>query len=233
MNDLAATWIRELPRPFVHALADALLAGPDALLALRDQTSGGSSRHALHRAQTVSQQGAGAYVAGLLHGRLTAMAEAPTVTPVWTGPATDQPGKRLTVAVVADLVAEAEHELLLVSYAAHPPDELCSALQAAVARGVAVTTLLEHPDDRPGFTGPADPFPGLECRRLRWARADRPPYASMHAKLLVVDRRLALIGSANLTEAALERNLECGVLIRGGEVPRLLSALVTQQSATP
>ena len=46
----------------------------------------------------------------------------------------------------------------------------------------------------------------------------------MHAKILVVDRRIALVGSANLTGHALERNLECGVLIRGGPVPGQLVA---------
>ncbi len=44
----------------------------------------------------------------------------------------------------------------------------------------------------------------------------------MHAKVLVVDCRTALVGSANLTGHALERNLECGLLIRGGTVPTLL-----------
>ncbi len=44
----------------------------------------------------------------------------------------------------------------------------------------------------------------------------------MHAKILVVDRRVALVGSANLTGYGLERNLECGLLVRGGPVPRLL-----------
>jgi cardiolipin synthase len=37
-----------------------------------------------------------------------------------------------------------------------------------------------------------------------------------------VDHRTALIGSANVTGYGLDRNLECGVLIRGGTVPRRL-----------
>jgi len=44
----------------------------------------------------------------------------------------------------------------------------------------------------------------------------------MHAKVLVIDDRLALVGSANLTGAGLERNLECGVLVRGGPLPRAM-----------
>ncbi len=45
----------------------------------------------------------------------------------------------------------------------------------------------------------------------------------MHAKVLIVDRRTALVGSANLTGPALERNLECGLLVSGGPVPTLLA----------
>lgn len=45
----------------------------------------------------------------------------------------------------------------------------------------------------------------------------------MHAKVLVVDRRVALVGSANLTGYGLERNLECGLLVRGGLVPAALA----------
>jgi len=55
--------------------------------------------------------------------------------------------------------------------------------------------------------------------------------ASVHAKCAVADSRLAFITSANLTSAALERNMELGLLLRGGTVPdRLhahLAALVT------
>ena len=38
--------------------------------------------------------------------------------------------------------------------------------------------------------------------------------SSLHAKCIVVDRRVALVTSANFTEAAQERNIEVGVLIR-------------------
>lgn len=44
----------------------------------------------------------------------------------------------------------------------------------------------------------------------------------MHAKVQVVDRRTALVGSANLTGYGLERNLECGLLVTGGAVPQAL-----------
>jgi putative cardiolipin synthase len=36
----------------------------------------------------------------------------------------------------------------------------------------------------------------------------------LHAKLIVADERIALVGSANLTDKALAGNLELGVIIR-------------------
>lgn len=46
----------------------------------------------------------------------------------------------------------------------------------------------------------------------------------MHAKAAIADDKLALVTSANLTDRAVSDNLELGVLIRGGDVPRRLEA---------
>lgn len=48
----------------------------------------------------------------------------------------------------------------------------------------------------------------------------------MHAKAAVADSRTAFLTSANLTEAALERNIEVGVLIHGGTLPASLDRLI-------
>lgn len=47
---------------------------------------------------------------------------------------------------------------------------------------------------------------------------------SMHAKAAIADDQVALVTSANLTDRAVSDNLELGVLIRGGDVPRRLAA---------
>ena len=41
----------------------------------------------------------------------------------------------------------------------------------------------------------------------------------VHAKCAVADDCIAFITSANLTTAAMEKNVELGVLIRGGDLP--------------
>ena len=48
----------------------------------------------------------------------------------------------------------------------------------------------------------------------------------MHAKAAVADSRVAFLTSANLTEAALERNMELGVLIKGGILPASIDRLI-------
>jgi phosphatidylserine/phosphatidylglycerophosphate/cardiolipin synthase-like enzyme len=46
-----------------------------------------------------------------------------------------------------------------------------------------------------------------------------PHIGAIHAKCAVADGELAFITSANLTSAAMERNIELGIFIRGGNLP--------------
>jgi phosphatidylserine/phosphatidylglycerophosphate/cardiolipin synthase-like enzyme len=77
---------------------------------------------------------------------------------------------------------------------------------------------------------------------LQWQPERRPRDEAgraglMHAKAAVADSRIAFLTSANLTEAALERNMELGVLIRSGTVPssidRLIDALLESGELLP
>lgn len=142
-------------------------------------------------------------------------ADARRSRPVWTGPgaAGDQ---RLTAAVLHELVADARERVLLVSYAAFTLAELAADLEAAVQRGCQVDVVFETEEDSAGaYTGPqSKPFAAVTgARRWRWPANRRTAGAVLHAKLLVVDGRRALVGSANLTHRALTANLEAGVLI--------------------
>ena len=134
---------------------------------------------------------------------------------VWTGPGTAAE-ERLTAAVLHELVAGATERILLVSYAAYTLAELAVDLDAAVGRGCHVDAAFETEEDSAGaYTGPhTHPFAAIAgIRRWRWPAAHRPAGAVLHAKLLVVDGRRALISSANLTHRALTSNIEAGVLI--------------------
>jgi len=52
-------------------------------------------------------------------------------------------------------------------------------------------------------------------RLLTWVGDPSKPYASLHAKVLIVDYVDLLITSANLTHHGLDANLELGVRLRG------------------
>lgn len=160
-------------------------------------------------------------VAGALLGALEPNPAHTRVTPVWTGPVTTA-ATRLTSAVVVELIGQAVEHVLLVGYAVQNEPTVAAALHEARARGVTVTLVLERHADNPQFHGTVQPFPGLDAVRLCWPLGTRPPGASLHAKLLVIDDTAALVGSANITGAALGKNLECGLLVRGGGTARNL-----------
>lgn len=223
LPELARLWCHRLPSPFLSQLAAALRSGGSALRELDSRVVQPESRAAVRRCLRLSGHGDDAFLAGLITAYLQADQQQPRVTPVWTGPASAAGDDRLTLAVLTDLIAEARRELILASYAAFPGADLRQALEEAVCRGVQLTLLLERSCDNPRFDGGNDPLPGLAATRLCWPQSARPDQAAMHAKLLIIDRRVALVGSANLTGYAMERNLECGLLVRGGPVPGRLA----------
>ena len=83
-----------------------------------------------------------AYLTGLAAGYSQRAAEV-SVETVWSGPGSHHVPVRATAAVLADVVREARHELLLMTYSARPHQPLSDALGAAISRGVAVTVVVE------------------------------------------------------------------------------------------
>ncbi|MEU0368689.1 phospholipase D-like domain-containing protein [Streptomyces sp. NPDC006283] len=69
---------------------------------------------------------------------------------------------------------------------------------------------------------PAAAFTAVAGVQLwHWARdASATGRSRQHAKIAVADRRILFLGSANLTESAALRNMEAGVLVRGGDAPQ-------------
>lgn len=95
--------------------------------------------------------------------------------------------------------------------------DVADALRQAAAQGVENVLVLELSADNPGYTGSGRSFSGASALRLTWHAEQRTRGASLHAKILVVDDA-ALVGGANLTDSAMNRNIECG-LLRDGPQP--------------
>jgi phosphatidylserine/phosphatidylglycerophosphate/cardiolipin synthase-like enzyme len=176
-----------------------------------------------------------AYLSGLLAGAGRAVDRGrayQSVSVVWTGPESGISSSRLTAATVIELIDSARSSILLVSYATQTEPQISAALSAAVARDVAVTLLAERHADNPSYSSAATPFPGLNALRLHWPSSSRPLGAALHAKIIVVDDEVALVGSANLTSRAMESNVECGILIRGGPQPPAIRDHIMDLHAT-
>lgn len=147
---------------------------------------------------------------------------------VWTGPKTGLIPTRQTEQVMLEVIDSAQNDLFLVTYVFYKASSIVPALNAAVARGVSLRILLESSTEHGGTVrgdsvkAVGEAVPGASIyvwdAASRYADGDAVT-AAVHAKCAVADVTLAFITSANLTSAALERNMELGVLVRGGLVP--------------
>ena len=233
--DAVLALVALVPPARVHNLARLLrgLPGPAAAPAARHAVETFAARSAYaavvsawHSAPTTGDE-----LAGLLVGACEAQGSherTQSVEFVWTGPTTRFAPTRRTEQVLLDLIDGASQELFLISFVAYEVPSVTSALLAAVARGIRVRLLLEASSEHGGSLGfdslrlMREGVPGAEL--LTWANKTRDfVHGKVHAKIALADSQRAFVTSANLTGHALEKNMEAGVLMNGGDVPKALS----------
>lgn len=131
---------------------------------------------------------------------------------VVSGPTSSALPVRLTSGIAIDVIRSARTSLLIASFAAHDIAEIVAELRAAVGRNVRTDLLLEE------STSAARAFGPLGDSVRIWHRTEGSARSSLHAKVIAADRRVALLGSANLTGRALTDNVEIGVILRDRRV---------------
>lgn len=162
----------------------------------------------------------------------------PRLELVWTGKEAGLRPRRDTGVVVRELFAAATQTVLIGGFRFDHGGEILAPLYQAMAeRGVEVDIFVDveraEPGQDPGrvaaiaierFYTRNWPF-GHPRPRIYYDPDTVAPGAqtSLHAKCLVVDRRYALVSSANFTDRGLNRNLEAGVLIEDPTFARRLS----------
>lgn len=150
---------------------------------------------------------------------------------VWTGPEAKGLHSRDTRQVYEEMIASAKRSILISSYAyfdgqkafrllAKRMDnspELRGTLLLNIERGQRSTTksedLVRRFADRfwkSDWPGKARPSVYYDPRSLE----PDGPKGVLHAKSVIADEEALFVTSANLTEAALDRNIEAGVLLR-------------------
>ena len=156
------------------------------------------------------------------------------VSIVWTGPETAAVPVRRTDQALLELIASAGKRLIVVSFAVYKVRDVADALIAAALRGCDVAVVLESEAESGGkVTFDMAPALGSDVAAhvtlYTWPYDLRPETgagkrASLHAKCAVADGQRLLVSSANLTEYAFTKNMELGLLVEGGEVPRRVEA---------
>lgn len=142
----------------------------------------------------------------------------------WTGPATEVVPLRRVDQVLYELIESAQSEVILVTYAAYKAERALDALRDASERGVKILVIVELSRESGGkltFDGADRILERVPSASIfYWPLSKRPrneagQYGAMHVKCLIADAKTALVSSANLTDHALEMNMELGLLVHG------------------
>ena len=147
---------------------------------------------------------------------------------VWTGPTTPFVSARRTEQALLQVINAARTTLFITSFVAYDVSSIVKALNDAGARGVHISMLLESSSEHGGSIS-IDIISKMKvlvpsAHIYAWTQKVEPFVdGCVHAKVAVADANACFITSANLTGFAMERNMEAGILISGGEIPRLLS----------
>ncbi|MEQ1933608.1 MAG: DISARM system phospholipase D-like protein DrmC [Fimbriimonadaceae bacterium] len=148
----------------------------------------------------------------------------------WSGPTRSLSGFRSTAEAYRELVTSAKESALIMSFSLGEVENLRNSLEAATMRGVDVRLILEDFDVFKQESR-RNQFAGLgkvvleQAKIFVWPIDQRREhemrvFGSMHVKALLVDRRYMLLTSANWTEAAMQDNMELGVVIRDQDLVR-------------
>jgi len=150
--------------------------------------------------------------------------ESQAVELVWTGPLVSGATMRRTDQALLEVISSTQHSLLIVSFAVYKIPAIARAIVQAASRGVTIRICVEAPEPS-GQTMAYDTIKALgpavaqRAALYVWPSDQRPHDASghagvLHAKCAVADGQLLFLSSANLTEYAMNLNIELGVLIR-------------------
>jgi phosphatidylserine/phosphatidylglycerophosphate/cardiolipin synthase-like enzyme len=160
---------------------------------------------------------------------------------VWTGPAVPGLHARDTRRVYEELLSSAERSILAITYAFFEGPKAFEVLARRMdAKADLRATLLLNIQRKRGDTSASDQLVRRFADRfwkVDWPGGVRPsvyydpraleldgPSGVLHAKAVVADDEIVFVTSANLTEAAFDRNIEVGLLVRDHALALSLSS---------
>lgn len=153
---------------------------------------------------------------------MTSIKLVPNLEILWSGPASGLFPVRRFDQVLYDLIQTSTERILLVTFAATKINLLCSQLEIALEKDIPISLILEAEAESEGQLSydaihAFSPVISKGCKVYYWPleKRERNPSGrpgKLHAKCAVVDSK-SIIGSANFTDDAFNRNLELGLLM--------------------
>lgn len=231
-----------VPREKVAAIAGRIRNAKSKAISLTDFESTHQVAVALHRlkkswqASEVSAGELAAMLAASSHTIDKINAEQ-SLELVWTGPTTPFVSARRTEQALLQVIESARKSLFITSFVAYDVSSIIDALNHACERCVAVSILLESSQLHGGSIS-IDVIGKIsalvpDAKLYVWQnKASEFTDGRVHAKVAIADSKICFITSANLTGFAMERNMEAGLLITGGRVPKSLADHLNSLVAT-
>ena len=229
-----------------HALLTGVVAPPYRAATVRAEVGNvavvAEVVKALRELEASGVSGAGC--AALLRGVDRAASRRPTPDFVWSGPEVPGLHARDTRRVYEELLGSAKHSAWVATYAFFDGPRAFEVLARRMDETPALkVTLLLNVQRKKGDTTSADHLVSRFADRFwkeEWPGVARPDVyydprsvnsndaGVLHAKAVVVDDEAVFVTSANLTGAALDHNIEVGLLVRD----RTLAATVATHFGT-
>ena len=171
---------------------------------------------------------------------------------VTTGPEAGGVANRSTAVVVSELFRGAQRSVLIAGYAVYQGQKVFHALAERMTQnaGLQVRMFLDVPRKQSDTSSASSqiakfvhqfktsqwpagvPLPNVYCCE-QLIDGQNGKSGAQHAKCIVVDEQTVFVSSANFTEAAQQRNIEVGLLVRSCAVServcRFFEALVDRQ----
>ena len=225
------------------ALESGLLATPCTPASLRSALSVGERAEEVVAALLDLERAGicGPAAAAWIRGVEAAISRAVRPDLVWSGPEVPGLHARDTRRVYEELLGSAERSILASTYAFFDGPKAFNVLARRMDERTDLrVTLLLNIQRKWGDTTAADHLARRFADRFwdaDWPGASRPnvfydpraldidgPAGVLHAKAVVVDDEAVFVTSANLTEAALDRNIEMGLLVRDAALAASVSS---------
>jgi cardiolipin synthase len=135
-------------------------------------------------------------------------------------------GVRSTEPSMLELIDDAKDELQILSYAITTgANKILSAIDEALSRGVKLTFVINSNEELSQRIIASLNSLKNKYKYSKIYKFNSNENADLHAKIMVADRKLAIVGSSNLTSRGLIWNLEIGFLIEDRSVWKLAEVI--------